>query len=171
LRAKSLHQVVEFSPPSGQSPGKAMIHIVGLAIVSMIGSISLALAQGLGGPLGSNQRPTGGVLPLFSGSQNAAVQKHLGPTGKPCVTVVGYAHPQTVNPNIFEHMILATNDCSQPIKMRVCYYQSQQCIPIDVPQYGRKEMVLGIMPAMSQFRFEYRENFDQGNGALGRPLN
>jgi len=44
----------------------------------------------------------------------------------------------------------------------VCYYQSQQCVPLDVPAYGRKEVVLGIMPAMNQFQFEYRESFNQG---------
>jgi hypothetical protein len=64
-------------------------------------------------------------------------------------------------------MITANNDCSQPIKAQVCYYQSQHCIPIDVPGYGRKEAMLGIMPAMNAFRFEYREQFDQGLGLGG----
>ena len=105
-------------------------------------------------------------LPLLSGTPNAGVKTHYSPTGKPCLTVLGSAKPQIINPNIFEHMIIATNDCSRPIKAQVCYYQSQQCIPLDVPGYGRKEVVLGIMPAMNQFRFEYRELFNQGLGGL-----
>ena len=85
---------------------------------------------------------------------------HLGPTGKPCLSVNGGAEPQIVNPKIFTHMIMASNNCSQLIKIQVCYYQSQQCVPLEVPGYGRKEIVLGIMPSMNQFRFEYRELFN-----------
>ena len=103
-------------------------------------------------------------LPLFSGSQNATIQMHRGPTGKPCLNVQGYVQQQVVNPNIFNHMIMVSNDCSQPIKMQVCYYQSQHCTPVEVPGYGRKDATLGIMPAMKDFRFEYREQFDQGPG-------
>jgi hypothetical protein len=139
-----------------------------------------AAAQGLISPQGTNSAPglgsTGGMrpptqLPLLNGTQHAGVKMHLGPTGKPCLTMFGHAEPQIVNPDIFNHIIMASNDCSQPIKVRVCYYQSQQCIPLDVPGYGRKEVVLGIMPAMNQFRFEYREQFDQGMGGLGTGLN
>ena len=110
-------------------------------------------------------------LPLLSGTPSAGVKTHLGPTGKPCLTVLGSAKPQIINPNIFEHIIMASNECSQPIKMKVCYYQSAQCVPLDVPAYGRKEAILGIMPAMNQFRFEYREQFNSGMGGLGAGFN
>ena len=137
-------------------------------------------AQGLTPSLGTGTTPAlggaGGVRPptpppLLNGTQNAAVKMHLGPTGKRCLTVIGYAQPQIVNPNIYDHMISASNDCSHPIKMQVCYYQTRQCIPVDVSAYGRKEAVLGIMPAMKQFQFEYREQFDQGMGGIGTGLN
>jgi len=84
---------------------------------------------------------------------------HRNPTGQPCLTVNGVAQSQTINPKIFTHVIFASNGCSQPIKIQVCYYKSQHCIPVDVPGYGRKEAVLGILPAMKDFRFEYREHF------------
>jgi hypothetical protein len=119
---------------------------------------------------GAGVRPPA-QLSILNGAQAAGARMHSGPTGKPCLTVQGYAQQQTINPNIFEHIISASNDCSQLIKTQVCYYQSQQCIQIDVPPYGRKESVLGIMPAMKQFRFEYREKFDQGMGGLGTGLN
>jgi len=136
-------------------------------------------AQGLTSPVGNSSATMfGGAgvrpaaqLPLLSGTQNVGAKKHYGPTGAPCLTVNGNAVPQIVNPNIFTHMIMGNNNCSQPIKVQVCYYQSQQCVPLIVPAYGRKEIVLGIMPAMDQFRFEYRELFDQGMGGLGVGLN
>jgi hypothetical protein len=138
-----------------------------------------AAAQ-IASPLGTDGAPTvGGTsgmrpptqLPLLSGTQSAGAKVHLGPTGKPCLTVFGSAKSQVINPNIFEHIIMASNNCSQSIKMKVCYYQSAQCIPLEVPAYGRKEVVLGIMPAMNQFRFEYREQFNQGMGVLGGGFN
>jgi len=132
---------------------------------------SLAAAQGLSPPGDDNSRPIlGGAgvlpptqLPSFSGSQNATVRMHSDPTGKPCVKILGYAQQQVVNKNIFDHMISASNNCSQTITVHVCYYQSQHCTSIDVPAYGRKEALLGIMPAMKDFRFEYTEKFDQGS--------
>jgi hypothetical protein len=132
-------------------------------------------AQGLISPLGTDSVPklgsTGGMsppaqLPIISGTQKAGARVHLGPNGKPCLAIQGYAQKQIINPDIFDHMIMASNDCSQPIKAQVCYYQTQQCVPLDVPGYGRKEIVLGIMPAMNQFQFEYREQFDQGMGGV-----
>jgi hypothetical protein len=139
-----------------------------------------SLAQGLAPSLGADSAPvlggTGGVrpstqFPLISGTQNAKVKIHLGPLGKPCLTVSGHVQPQIMNPDIFDHMISASNNCGQPIKMQVCYYQTQTCILVNTPAYGRKEVVLGIMPAMKQFQFEYREQFDQNTGGLGIGLN
>jgi len=138
-----------------------------------------AAAQGLKLPLGTDSTPSlggSGVrapagLPILNGTQNVKAKMHLGPTGKQCLTVLGYAKQQIINPNIFSHMIMASNDCSQLIKAQVCYYQSKQCVPLDVPAYGRKEVLLGIMPAMTQFQFEYREQFDQGIGGPGIGLN
>ena len=47
----------------------------------------------------------------------------LAPTGKPCLVLHGYAKAQTINPNIFEHRIAATNSCGQNIKVKVCYHR------------------------------------------------
>jgi hypothetical protein len=152
----------------------------------MLGPLVVLLAWGttaaaqLASPVGTNSAATVGSsngmrppaqLPLLSSTPSAGVKLHLGPTGKPCLTVFGSAKPQVINPNIFEHIIMASNECSQTIKIKVCYYQSTQCIPLDVPAYGRKEVVLGIMPAMNQFRFEFREQFAPGMGGLGAGLN
>jgi hypothetical protein len=134
-----------------------------LVVLLLLGSASRAVAQELTpqplvGTAGGLPAPS--QLPIISGSPNATAKVHMSLLGKPCVTVQGYAQPQIVNPKIFDHMIVANNDCGQVIKMQVCYYHSTECTPLDLPAYGRKQMVLGIMPAMNQFRFEYREQFD-----------
>jgi hypothetical protein len=43
--------------------------------------------------------------------------------------------------------------------MQVCYYKTQRCIPMNIPPWERKEAVLGIFPALKEFRFEYVEEF------------
>jgi hypothetical protein len=83
----------------------------------------------------------------------------MGPTGKPCISVFGGSHPQTMNPLIFNHMIVATSACSQIIKLKVCYYHTDRCVDLALPAYSQKEAMLGIMPRMDGFRFEYREQF------------
>lgn len=97
--------------------------------------------------------------PVLAGEEALGPRRHLGPTGKPCVAVNGFARPEPINPQIFEHVITANNSCSQVIKLTVCYYGSDRCTPLTVASYARKETVLGILPAMKEFRFEYREQF------------
>jgi len=108
------------------------------------------------------QAPSGPPVsqnPALNPSNDPFARKHLAPTGKPCITMLGDARPQTFNPQIFDHMVLATNACGQMIKVRVCYYHSDHCINLDMPAYSQKEAMLGIMPAMGGFRFEFKERF------------
>lgn len=163
-------------------PSAALSAAYGFCLMLMMPLLLLkwesgAAAQGLTSPVGTNSAPIlrgpnmppPTQLPMLNGSHGARV--HLGPTGKPCLTVLGDAKPQTINPRIFTHMVIASNDCSMPIKIQVCYYESHECVQLDISGYGRKEVVLGIMPAMNSFRFEYREKFDLGMGGLGAGLN
>ena len=113
----------------------------------------LAYGQNLPPP---NLRPlTGSIFP----TPNDALRHHLGPTGKPCLSLAAHAQAQTLNPHIFEHWIDATNTCGQDIKVQVCYFGTEDCIAMDVPPYGRKNAVLGIYPAMTDFRYEAKEKF------------
>ena len=139
-----------------------------LGIVSLIVMGGLARGQGVTASAASDTRPAVGgsrglppprQLPRLSGSQDMGAKLHRNPTGQPCLTVNGFSRAQAINPKIFTHTIFASNGCSQPIKMQVCYYKSQHCVPVDVPGYGRKEAVLGVLPAMKDFRFEYHEQF------------
>jgi hypothetical protein len=128
-------------------------------------SCGAAIAQS-GSPLmGRPSRLVEGAVGLRAAPQTLALsgtqaqRQHLGPIGKPCVTLSGEAHSQTVNPHIFEHIITANNSCSQIISLFVCYYGSERCVPMTVPSYSRKVAVLGIEPAANTFRFEYWERF------------
>jgi hypothetical protein len=119
-------------------------------------------------PLETTRPQTGGAggigppqqLPLISGSQDAATRVHVGPSGKPCLTIYGYAKQQALNPTLYDHVISASSTCAQPIKLRVCYYHSEDCVLMAVPEYAHQETILGVMPRMREFRFEYREQFE-----------
>jgi hypothetical protein len=103
------------------------------------------------------------VTPPFSGSiiptSYDASRHHMGPTGKPCLSLSSSAKAQAVNKHIYEHWVGAANSCGQHIKVQVCYYKSNDCITMDVPAWGRKDVVLGIYPALQSFRYEAKEQF------------
>ncbi len=109
-------------------------------------------------------------IPTIVGTDLGINKKHMNPSGRPCVKVFGVAlpketsgaaPPQNNDAQVFNHVIVATNECAQVIQMTVCYYELDHCVPLEVPPYSRTQMVLGIMPAMDRFRFEYRERFQR----------
>lgn len=118
-------------------------------------------------PLGNSSGPAFGgagvrapiAPPTFGASKGDEILRHRGPTGKPCLMVTGSARPHTVNRNLYDHVVTVTNSCAQRIALRICYYNSQDCIPIEIPGGERKEAVLGTLPSTRDFRFEYREKF------------
>jgi hypothetical protein len=99
--------------------------------------------------------PRGGIPPM----QDDLVKQHLASTGKPCLAIQGYAKPELVNKNIYQHLIRAANNCSQIIKVKVCYYKTEDCITMTLPAYASKSSILGIFPALTRFRFEAKEQF------------
>ena len=95
----------------------------------------------------------------LAASSGNEILRHRGPTGSPCLTVGGLARPHAANPKVYDHVIAAKNSCAQRITLTVCYYRSQDCVPMEVPGGERKEAVLGTLPSMPDFRFEFREKF------------
>jgi hypothetical protein len=91
--------------------------------------------------------------------QDDLAKRHMGPLGKPCLTIEGYAKAELANKNIYQHLIKAANNCGQNIKVRVCYYKTEDCVPMLVPSWETKTSILGIFPALKQFRFEAKEQF------------
>jgi hypothetical protein len=90
---------------------------------------------------------------------NARAKYHMGPLGKPCLTMHGYAKPELINKNLYQHWISAANNCGQTIKVQVCYYQTEDCTLMSVPPWERKDTILGIFPALKRFQFEAKEQF------------
>ena len=103
--------------------------------------------------------PNPSATPTFGASNRAEILIHRGPTGSPCLAVGGFARPHLVNPNLYDHVVVVVNKCPQRIAMRVCYYNTQDCIPVEVPGNERKEAILGVLPSAKDFRFEFREKF------------
>jgi hypothetical protein len=145
--------------------GQMVRYIICLNVAALIAFSGPVRAQtSLNAGAGMEIRGAGGlkpptIAPPLTGA-DAGIKRHLGPTGRPCLTVSGDAKPERINPKIFEHTVLARNECSQRIKMKICYYQSEHCVETEVAPYGRNEVMLGIMPSMNSFRFEFREEFN-----------
>ncbi len=84
--------------------------------------------------------------------------QHLDPTGKPCVAVNAMVQAQIINPKIYDHILVIENTCSQPVGLKLCYYQSTTCIKTTIAAYTRRQQALGISPE-ANFRFSYTEDF------------
>jgi hypothetical protein len=100
------------------------------------------------------------LKPAFGGMSGPTAQLHHDVYGRVCVSIDGYSEAQKNNPDIFNHMLLFANRCSMPIKLHVCYYQSEHCIDVVAPPYGRTLETLGIFPHMEDFRWAYSERFN-----------
>ena len=161
----------------------SVLKLIGLLIPFLVCGHSNA--QELTVPFGAGHgRPiegsTGGLyLPNQSqisvqSDLNPAIRVHKDAVGKRCVTVGAYSLPKIdfrkifsggqseqgdKAPKMFEHMITAQNRCSQTIKLKVCYYDSQSCITVDVPSHSDQQASLGVASGMPNFRYQYTEQF------------
>ena len=98
------------------------------------------------------------LLP-FAASNGTDILRHRSPTGLPCLTVAGFPRAHFVNKTLYDHVISVKNDCAERIALQVCYYQSDDCINMQVPGDETKEAILGTLPMTPTFRFEFREKF------------
>jgi hypothetical protein len=156
-----------------------VIRVTGLLISFLMCGNSNA--QDLTTPLGAAQgRPieggTGGNQPQSPALSQLRprVKVHQDVAGNPCVTVAAHSLPkadfrkifggeQTSNGTdiklkTFEHIISAHNHCGLTVRLRVCYYGSQNCVPLDVPGHDDGQVSLGISPE-SGFHYQYTEQF------------
>jgi hypothetical protein len=90
---------------------------------------------------------------------DSLVRKHLDFAGRPCLESNGIAHPLTTNPRILNQAVSLNNHCAERIKVKVCYYKTDECTDVDVPGNSRKEQIIGVFPAMQVFRYEVKEQF------------
>ena len=112
----------------------------------------------IGGTGGSVSKP-GLQAPSFGPRGGTEILRHRDFAGKPCLTVQGNARPHIIDRNLYDHVITASNACPQRIAIRVCYYRTDDCIPMEIPGGERKEAILGTLPATKEFGFEFREKF------------
>jgi hypothetical protein len=131
--------------------GSSLVVRIGLFLIWLTATACAASAQSGMPPFGS--------YPTFGSSGGTEVLRHRGPTGQPCLEVSAFSRPHTIDPNLFDHVITVANQCAQQISIKVCYYQSQDCISVDIPGGEHKEAILGMMPSMKDFRFDFREKF------------
>jgi hypothetical protein len=138
--------------------------IVAVLCVLNVGHLS---AQEASPPFQRPSSPTvGGSIPRsaaqppsFGPRGGTEILRHRDFTGKPCLTVAGIARQHIINRNLYDHVITVSNACPQRITIRVCYYRTDDCIPMEIPGGERKEAHLGAMPAVKEFGFEFREKF------------
>src|SRR5262249_6095436 len=94
-----------------------------------IGSAGGTVFGGAGGlPPPGNRSP--------KSSQDMEILRLRDSLGRPCLTVAGFPRRHSINKDLNEHVISASNSCGTPIKIRVCYYKSFDCILIYVPGWG-----------------------------------
>jgi hypothetical protein len=98
-------------------------------------------------------------LTLQNSGENAALTVHRDPLGKPCLSIEAASRSHVVNPAVYDNVVSVRNQCSKLIKLRICYYNSESCIDVEVAGRQRKDTVLGVRPNMQYFRYSYRERF------------
>jgi hypothetical protein len=142
-----------------------MIRVV-VAFIWLTAVASSVSAQSETSPFEKSSRPVlgGAGVPApteapIGASRGTEVLRHRDFTGKPCLTVSGLARGHTINPKLYDHIIVVLNSCPQRIAMQVCYYNTQDCIRTEIPGGQRKEAILGTLPSVKDFRFEFREKF------------
>jgi hypothetical protein len=86
------------------------------------------------------------------------IRKHMSPLGKPCLSLAATSR-QVKFGNAYEHVIEAKNSCSALIVVDICYYQTAHCASLTTPSYGKAGTILGVAPAMKDFKYQYREQF------------
>jgi hypothetical protein len=86
-------------------------------------------------------------------------RKHRDFAGKPCLKTSGVSRPLASNPRIMNQSVSLDNHCVDRIKVKVCYYNSDECTNVEVAGNSRKEQTIGVFPAMQIFRYQVKEEF------------
>jgi hypothetical protein len=98
-------------------------------------------------------------LTLQNSGANAALTVHRNAFGKPCLNIEAASRAHVVNPNVYDNIVSIQNQCSQIIKVQICYYGSESCVDVELSGQQRKDTVLGVRPNSQYFRYSYREKF------------
>lgn len=133
---------------------KIALYLIALLVVE-----SAAQGQGAMAQLVNPVSPLQSRLTLQGGGENSALTVHRDPLGKPCLDFEAASRAHVINPDVYDNIVSIQNRCSKPIKLRLCYYKSENCIDVEILAQQRKDTVLGVYPHMQYFRYSYQEKF------------
>lgn len=72
---------------------------------------------------------------------------------RPCLDVEAAARPHATNRDVVDHVVSVKNNCPRLIKMKVCYFNSDNCNSFDLTGYKRIDTVLGTMTGIKMFKY------------------
>jgi len=78
--------------------------------------------------------------------------------GRPCLDVDAASRAHTVNRDVVDHVVSVQNKCSRMIKVKVCYFQTDNCKEFQVQGYSRVDTILGTMNKSWVFRYTIFQN-------------
>lgn len=73
--------------------------------------------------------------------------------GRPCLDIEAAARREVVNPDMLDHIVSIKNNCPKTIKVKVCYFNSDQCTDVELRPYKRADTTLGAMRGINYFRY------------------
>jgi hypothetical protein len=104
------------------------------------------------------------LSPLLAHGASAQLMKPALPPskdnlGRTCLAkVVGEPQPvRTSSVGLIQHVVRIQNVCLGKINVRVCYRNTEQCKTVTVNGRSWGEVILGFMPKVTTFQFDYDE--------------
>ncbi|MBI1203477.1 MAG: hypothetical protein GC182_13300 [Rhodopseudomonas sp.] len=98
-------------------------------------------------------------LTIQNGGVNAALTVHRNPFGKPCLDIEAASRAHVINPDVYDNVVSIENRCSLTIRVKICYFNTDSCINVEVMGGQRKDAILGVRPHMQYFKYSFQEKF------------
>jgi hypothetical protein len=92
-------------------------------------------------------------------AQEVGILRHRDFAGEPCLAIKAIQRAHIVNPDLYDHVVDATNHCGQTIRARICYSGTDHCLQLEMPPFSRKQALLGAMIGVPQFHYDLKEQF------------
>lgn len=148
----------------GQGVGRPFGAVRLAAGLAPIAAIAIGLAVGLGpgparGQLVNPVPPYQSRLTMQNGGVNTALTVHRNAFGKPCLDIEAASRAHVINPDVYDNVVSIENKCSITIRVKICYFNTDSCINVEVMGRQRKDATLGVRPHMQYFKYSFQEKF------------
>lgn len=97
--------------------------------------------------------PSGPRFTLQGPAEQSASPVIKDALNRPCLDIEAASRAHTVNPRLFDHVVSIKNRCARPIKVKVCYFNSEDCRSADLGSNQRQDLILGTMANVTSFRY------------------